>query len=134
MYRQDILAYVKKEYGTTPVHLWKSNPDYEVLRHEAEQGKGKGKWYALIMDIRRETLGLDGEGVIGIMNVKCDPEMIDLLRMSKGYLPAYHMNKNHWITVLLDGTVPLDSIKQLIDESYALTADVKNKKKQEACK
>ena len=38
MYRQDVLAYAKKEYGTDPVHLWQSNPDYEVLRHKAEQG------------------------------------------------------------------------------------------------
>ncbi|MDE5967378.1 MAG: MmcQ/YjbR family DNA-binding protein [Lachnospiraceae bacterium] len=131
MYRQDVLAYVKKEYGTDPVHLWQSSPDHEVLRHEAEQGKGKGKWYALIMSIKKETLGLEGEGFIDVINLKCEPEMIDLLRMSKGYLPAYHMNKNHWITVLLDGTVPFDNIKQLIDESYGLTADKKNKKKHE---
>ena len=51
--------------------------------------------------------------------------------MSKGYLPGYHRNKAHWITVLLDGTVPLDNIKQLIDESYYMTAGAKEKKKKQ---
>lgn len=131
MYRQDILAYVKKEYGTAPEYPWRSDPDSAVLRHQTGQGGRKGKWYGLIMCLKRETLGLEGEGLIDVMNLKCSPEMIDLLRMSKGYLPAYHMNKNHWITVLLDGTVSFDNIKPLIDESYALTADKKNKKKRE---
>lgn len=122
MYRDDILAYVKQEYDTEPAYLWKSDAASAALRHRAEQGNSKGKWYGLMMRLKKETLGLQGEDFIDVINLKCAPEMIDLLRMSKGYLPAYHMNKNHWITALLDGTVPLDTIKQLIDESYELTA------------
>ncbi len=47
--------------------------------------------------------------------------MIGSLRLSKGFLPAYHMNKEHWITILLDGSVEREKIKQLIDLSYELT-------------
>lgn len=129
MLREEILSYVKKEYGTNPEHLWKSYPEYEVLRHQPQPGEKKAKWYGLIMKVMRSTLGIEGRGYVDILNVKCNPEMMGLLQMSKGYLPAYHMNKSNWITVLLDGTVPLDNIKQLIDESYSMTAGVKEKKK-----
>lgn len=129
MIREEILSYVKKEYGTTPEHLWKSYPDYEVLRHGLQPGEKKAKWYAIIMNVQRKTLGLEGEGSVDILDVKCNQEMMGILQMSKGYLPGYHMNKAHWITVLLDGTVPLDNIKQLIDESYYMTAGAKGKKK-----
>ena len=129
MYRKEILSYVKKEYGTVSEHLWKSYPEYEVLRHAPQPEEKKAKWYAIIMNVRREVLGLDGEDNIDIINVKCDPEMMNLLQMSEGYLPGYHMNKANWITVLLDGTVPFDNIRQLIDESFFLTAGAKEKKK-----
>ena len=131
MIKEEILSYVKKEYGTAPEHLWKSYPDYEVLRHESQPGEKKAKWYAIIMNVKRETLGLEGEGSVDILDVKCNQEMMSILQMSKGYLPGYHMNKAHWITVLLDGTVPLDNIKQLIDESYYMTAGGKEKKKKQ---
>lgn len=129
MYRKEILSYVKKEYGTVSEHLWKSAPEYEVLRHKQQPGEKKAKWYGLIMNVNRKTLGLEGKGEVDILNIKCNPEMMDLVQMSKGYLPAYHMNKANWISVLLDGTVSLDNVKQLIDESFALTAGTKEKKK-----
>ena len=132
MLRDEILSYVKKEYGTMPEHLWKSYPEYEVLRHKPQPGEKKAKWYGLIMRVKRKTLGLesvDGDSEVDILNVKCNPDMMGLLQMSKGYLPAYHMNKANWLTVLLDGTVPFNNIKQLIDESFGMTASAKEKKK-----
>lgn len=129
MFREEILSYVKKEYGTTSEHLWKSNPEHEVLRHELQPGEKKAKWYGLIMKVKRKTLGLEGDEYVDILDVKCQPEMMNLLQMSEGYLPGYHMNKANWITILLDGTVPLDNIKQLIDESYYMTASAKVKRK-----
>ncbi len=44
-----------------------------------------------------------------------------MLREQSGYLPAYHMNKERWITIRLDGSVPEEEIKNLIDMSYHLT-------------
>lgn len=129
MYKKEIFSYVKKEYGTMPEHLWKSYPDYEVLRHSQQPGGKKAKWYGIIMKVKLEALGLEGKGYIDILDVKCDPEMRDMLLSSKGYLPGYHMNKANWITVLLDGSVPLGNIKQLIDQSYYITAGAKEKKK-----
>ena len=54
-------------------------------------------------------------------NVKCDPEKAILLREEfSSVIPAFHMNKKHWNTLVLDGQVPVKQIREMIDESYAL--------------
>ncbi len=56
------------------------------------------------------------------VNVKCAPEWIAFWRNAfEGVIPGYHMNKSHWNTVLLDGSVPDKDIKAMITESYQLT-------------
>lgn len=61
------------------------------------------------------------EGSVDIINLKCDPELISLLRNEQGILPAYHMNKEHWITIVLDCPFPKEEIYKLINLSYDLT-------------
>ena len=58
---------------------------------------------------------------IDVINVKCSTDDIGFLRDIPGILPAYHMNKSNWISVVLDGTVPQKNIKQLIKASFDLT-------------
>ena len=111
-----VIAYGKDRYGATPDHTFAQHPDYAVLRH-----KDSDKWFALLMTVPRDKLGLNGDGEIEILDVKCDPDEIGSLRQKPGYLPAYHMNKEHWLTVLLDGTVPIDDVRERIDASHALT-------------
>lgn len=86
------------------------------------------KWYALVMTLPRRTLHLDGEGQVDAVNLKCDPILIGSLRLSPGYLPAYHMSKIHWLTVLLDGSVPKDQILDLLAASYHLAGGAAHKK------
>ena len=74
------------------------------------------------MDVPKPKLGIDGDGVIDILNVKCTREKVPLLLTKRDYLPAYHMNKNNWISVRLDGDIPLTDIHNLIDISFGLTA------------
>ena len=128
-FRQEVLDYAQTEYGTTSEHLWKTYPTYEVLRHDTAPGEKKAKWYGIIMDVRASALGLPGDDYVDILDVKLEPETVDFLRNVKGYFPAYHMNKQNWITILLDGSVPMENIKQQLDESYAITASAKEKKK-----
>lgn len=115
-YRDDILEYVLKKYKTEPEYPWMSFPEYAVLRHS-----GNKKWYGIIMNVPREKLGLSGENIVDILDIKCDPLLIGSLVLEKGFLPAYHMNKGNWITVLLDGTVPAEDIFPLLDMSYENT-------------
>ena len=112
--KEAIYKYVKEQYGTLPEHLWKKDPESAVLRHQ------NGKWYAVIMNVKKNVLGLQETGNVDIMNVKCDPEMTGLITQSYGYLPGYHMNKKHWISILLDRTVQITQVEKLLDESYQL--------------
>ena len=73
------------------------------------------------MEVKKSVLGFDDQQIVDILNVKCYPEIIGDLRLSKGFYPAYHMNKEHWLTILLDDCVDMKQIKELIDISYELT-------------
>lgn len=114
MKREDIYEYVKKRYGTVPEYLWKDSPKSAVLRHR------NGKWYGVLMEVERSRLGLEGDTKADIIDVKCNPDMVSFLTQSCGFLPGYHMNKNHWIIILLDGTVSEEKILDFLDMSYGL--------------
>ncbi len=118
--RVDIFKYAKETFDTEPEYLWKKFPKYAVLRY-----KSNSKWYAVIMDIPKQKLGLSGEEKVDILVVKCDPIMIGSLLQNKGYLPAYHMNKDRWITILLNGLVPKDEIFNLLTLSFDLIKNAK---------
>ena len=72
--RGAILAYVREKFGTEPEYPWARYPHYAVLRQQ--QGR---KWYALIMDVPPDRLGLAGDGPVEIINLKSDGAL-DLLR------------------------------------------------------
>lgn len=114
--RADILKYAEEYYNTKPEHLWAKYPSFEVLRHSRNR-----KWYAIMMDVPQNKVGLDGDEIIDILNVKCEPDMVALLSSQKGFSHAYHMNKKHWITIILDGTVADNEIYNLLDISYEMT-------------
>ena len=74
------------------------------------------------MNVEKSRVGLDGEGKIDVLNLKCDPEESFIVReMYGGIIPAYHMNKRHWISVILNGSVPVDFTERLTEKSYDLT-------------
>ena len=79
------------------------------------------KWYGVVLKVNGRKLGLVEDGVVDILNVKCDPIMIGSLRLQDGFFLAYHMNKDTWISVLLDRPNLDESIKNLLNLSYELT-------------
>ena len=113
----DWIDYIQSEYGAAPEHPWADEPEFAVFRHESNR-----KWFALIMTVARFRLGLPGEGDIAVVNLKGDPRLIGSIRKKPGFFPAYHMNKEHWLTAALDGSAPEDEIKTLLAMSYDLTA------------
>ena len=125
MDRFELTKYISETYNADIEFLWESLPNSGAFRHRENR-----KWFALIMDVRRDRLGLSGEDIVFIVNLKCDSLMQGSLCMEEGILPAYHMNKKQWISVLLDGTVPDEMIKQLVEMSFQLT-DIKPKKRKQ---
>lgn len=79
------------------------------------------------MNVSRERLHVEGEGFCDVLNVKCPPELSGSLRKNPGILPAYHMNKESWISVLLDSEIPMSEVEALLDMSYDLVGKTKNK-------
>ena len=80
------------------------------------------------MEVPRDKLGLPGTEKLDIVNFKYDPVLIASLRGETGIFPAYHMNKASWITAALDGSVPLETLRLLLDVSYELTRSNPHKK------
>lgn len=115
--RQQILDYTANQYGILPAFLWENFPTYAVLRHSNK----KAKWFALIANVPKSKLGLSGNGMVDILNLKGNPEMITLLRQDPDILSAYHMNKTHWFTIVLDSHFKTVDILPLLDWSYRLT-------------
>ena len=112
-----IIGYISEKFGGEPEYLWLRTPDACIVRRKDNQ-----KWYALLMTVDGSKLGLPESSPVRILNVKCDPIMAGSLRCRNGILPAYHMNKNSWITILLDGSLKTDEIFPLIDMSFSLTS------------
>ncbi len=114
--RDEIFAFCLDAYGVKPDYPFDSE-EPPVLRHPRTK-----KWFAILMRVLPEKLGLKGTDPLPIMNVKCDAETLATLLGSEGFFPAYHMNKSHWLTILLDGTVPLDFILPLVEMSFDLVS------------
>ena len=108
-----IVNHIRKQYADKPEHLWKSYPDYQVFR-----SKTSGKWYGIIMNVDGKKVGLN-KGEVEIIDVKLDPSMIEALKDRKGYHEAYHMNKQNWITVILNDSIEDEVIYSLIDYSHS---------------
>ena len=111
--RTRILERHQQSYGTEAEYLWARYPDYAVFRHPLS-----AKWYALFANVPREKLGLDGEGIADLLVVRCGLAMQGSLLCEKGFLPAYHMGKNSWISILLDDSVPDERVELLLEMSY----------------
>ena len=123
MNRFELEAYIAETYNAEKDCPWIKYPNYEVFRHNNNQ-----KWFAVIMDVPKEKLGLQGDSLLDVVNLNCDSITIGSLRSESGFFPAYHMNKENWLTLALDGSIKDDQLKWLLDQSFELTASKKKQK------
>ena len=121
------VKHIKTEYGVEPEFLWPEKyPSYCVFRHGDNR-----KWFALVATIAARSLGIEGtklgrdkehDDTVEIINLKFDKnQTYDFAETSDHIFPAYHMNKNNWITVVLDGGLSDEMVFELIRKSYLLT-------------
>ena len=109
-----ITNYIFNKYKDKPEFLWDKLPNCAVFRN-----KNNKKWYGIIMTIDKSKL-FNSNGEVEIINVKTDENRIGELINKNGFYKAYHMNKRNWITIILDGTVAIETIIELVDESYKI--------------
>lgn len=110
-----LIEYAREKYGDELEFLWKKFDDNAVWRR-----KDNGKWYGLILKVSARKLGLDSDEVIEITDIRAKPETIESIIDGEKYFHAYHMNKVHWLTMRLDGSVSVEELCHRLDESYAL--------------
>ena len=123
--RQRVIDMALALPATTSDMPFEEDFDSTVLRHGATR-----KWFGILISAPRRKVGLDGEGTADILNLKCDPLLSYGLRQSYAdILPAWHMNKQLWITLRLEGDLPEKLVRELIRMSYDLTAMTGKRKK-----
>ena len=110
-----LMEYCERKFGTEPEAPWEDSPDAYTFKTAK-----RNKWYALFMTIPYKSLGLVAKETLDVVNIKLPPEkVLDLIDRVHFY-PAYHMNKKHWITIVLDKEVDEPLVQQLLEESYGL--------------
>ena len=107
MSKEEIIKYCLELEDTYKNCPFPNDFEYVTMKHSKNK-----KWFALLMNVNNKLY----------LNVKTDPNYSDILRNTYDYIiPAYHMNKEHWNTIIIDGKVDKVLVKELIKESYKLT-------------
>ena len=116
--RARIEAYARGKYEIEPEQLPFNHEDYAVLRHPRN-----GKWFAVFFVKPRAVLGLPGDGVVEILSFKVrDRRLMARLSKRPGFLGGYPSPRWNWLSVALDGSVPLREITPCLDDSFCATA------------
>ena len=115
MTKQQFLEYCLNTYGTSPDYPFDDDLETAVLRHAENR-----KWYALVMKVPRRRFGFESDAVIDVVNLKLPTEMFGSFGATDGVYPAYHMNKLHWISVLLPDA-PDALVQFLVNVSFEAT-------------
>ena len=107
MDRKEVIDYCLNLPDTYEDYPFKNDNESATMKH-----KNNGKWFALIMNIKGKLY----------LNLKLDPIYAELLRNTYNYIiPGYHMNKEHWNTIILDEKCDKTLVEELIEQSYDLT-------------
>jgi len=114
-YACQIIRRIYEKYQDKPEYLWEKFPQNAVVRRSDNK-----KWYAAFLTVEKNKIGLDGHEKIEIIDLRMSQEELDRLVDGKKYFLGYHMNKKHWVTICLDGSVDLREILDRIDDSYLL--------------
>jgi len=120
--RDKYVSWMENRFDCKADFPWTDTPEACVFRCPSK------KWFALVMKIKYRQIELASDEDVFIVNLKATPEKISTeLIDKKSVFPAYHMNKKHWITVLLTSVTSFESLCELTEQSYALVYKTKSK-------
>ena len=123
MTKQQFFEFCLDTYGTAADYPFDEDFETAVFRHENNR-----KWYAIVMKVSRRKFGFESDEIIDVVNLKQPTEMFGSFGAADGVYPAYHMNKLHWISVLLPDA-PDDVLAFLTNASFEATkAKIKPRK------
>lgn len=113
---KEIIKYIEDKYKDKPEFLWKKFDDVAAIRN-----KQNNKWYAVLMKIKEEKLGIKSDKEVEVIDLRYEKGKVEQVVDNKKIFPGYHMNKNSWITIKLDNLLDTKTILKLIDDSYKLS-------------
>lgn len=113
-----VIKYVKEKYNNDLEYLWNKFPNNAVWRN-----KDNNKWYGALLVLSESKLGIESDNVIDIIDLRYQKDNIKEIIDNKKIFEGYHMNKDNWITIKLDGSVDIKEIYKLIDNSYELSLE-----------
>lgn len=116
-YAKKIIQYVRETYQDELEYLWERFPANAIWRR-----KDNYKWYGALLAVSKRKLGIDSDEMIDIIDLRIEMEKLEAIVDGKRYFPGYHMNKKHWFTICLDGSVQVEEIFKWIDLSYEIAA------------
>ena len=124
MTKQEFFELCSSSYLTLPDYPFDEDFETAVFRHNDNR-----KWFALSMQVSRRKFGIDSDEVIDVVNLKLPTEMFGSFGVADGVYPAYHMNKLHWISVILPDA-PNDVVQFLTNASFEATkSKIKQRKR-----
>lgn len=120
MTEKKLIEYIEEEYGV------KFDNPFEDIEAKVFRHKGNRKWFGILMKVSLQKLGKKENEVVDILDVKTDPLIREPMLRKKGVYVAYHMNKVHWLTIVLK-EIADDDLKFLLDLSFDLTKEKRKK-------
>lgn len=121
MTREEFFEYCTTQLGTEADYPFEGDTETAVMRH-----KDSRKWFAIVMRVPLKKFGIESEASANVVNLKLPTEMYGSFGPRDGVYPAYHMNKLHWVSVILsDANDGL--IRFLTETSYDITKKKKPK-------
>ncbi|MBR3180376.1 MmcQ/YjbR family DNA-binding protein [Candidatus Saccharibacteria bacterium] len=113
---KDVIAHIVDAYEAEPEFLWEKYPGFCIFRNDRNR-----KWFALIGKITARQFGLERDGDVEVLNLRFDRHAaLDFVKTHQNFFPAYHMNKDNWYSILLDGGLENSAIFALIAKSFEL--------------
>ena len=115
--KDDYIAWIKTQFGATPDYPWPDDAPFSFVFRCPNT-----KWFALVMKIKYRQLGLTSDEAVWVVNMKAEQDIISTLIDHKSIFPAWHMNKKHWITILLTSATDFEKLCELTKKSYELVS------------
>ena len=115
---KEIIKYVKEKYNDDLEFLWKKFPKNAIWRN-----KTNNKWYGALLVISERKLEIESDKIVEIIDLRYPKDKIKQVIDSDKIFPGYHMNKESWITIRLNGDVSTKKIFELIDNSYKISLE-----------
>lgn len=112
---KEIISYIKQKYGDELEFLWQKFSGNAIVRRSDND-----KWYAVFLQVQKNKIGLSGDEMIEILDVRAESDEIESLVDGEHFFPGYHMNKKHWLTMVFDGSLSVEEICRRVDKSYEL--------------